>query len=136
MNKKFVVVAISRNEARVWNAGIEPDSPLMEFHRPHENAEHRKTREMREGGRFDHRVEPEYFESIVHAVADAEQIWLVGHGTGKSNEMLLFVQYLEQSYPALAPKVVDTVDADLMNLTNGQVLALAREWRVLNKFNS
>lgn len=135
MNKKFVVVAISRDEARVWNAGIDPESPSLEFHRPHENAEYRKTREMRDGGRFEDRVDPEYFESIVHAVAGAEQILLVGHGKGKSSWMLLLVQYLERKHPALAAKVVDAVDADLENLTDGQVLALAREWRVLNKFN-
>lgn len=135
MNNEFVVVAISQNEARVWSAGIEPDSPLMEFHRAHENAEHRKTREMREGGRYEDRVDPEYFEPIVQAVGAAEQILLVGHGTGKASEVLLFIKYLEHKHPALASKVVDTVDVDLGNTSNGQVLALAREWKVLNKFN-
>jgi hypothetical protein len=136
MNTKFVVIAMSRDEARVWNSGIEPNSPVLKLHPPHEDAENRKQREAREGGRFEDRFSPEYFESIVYAIADAGQILLVGHGKGKSSWMLLLIQYLERKHPELGRKVLDAVDADLENLSDGEALALAREWRVLNKFNT
>ncbi|MBC7463472.1 MAG: hypothetical protein H7227_04325 [Actinobacteria bacterium] len=136
MTKKFVVVCMSRNEARVWNSGTEPNSQVLVFHPPHENAEYRKEREMHEGGRFSEHFDKDYFESIVGALTGADQILFVGHGKGKANWMLLLIQYLEGKHPALASKVVDSVEADIENLTDGQVLALAREWKELNKFNN
>ncbi len=135
MNTKFVVVAISRDHTRVWNSGIEPNSQVMKLNPSHEGAEHRKAREAHDGGRFDERINQQYFESIVSAISDAGQILLVGHGKGKSSWMLQLVQFLERKHPELGRKVVDAVEADLENLSDGEVLALAREWRVLNKFN-
>jgi hypothetical protein len=135
MTTKFVVIAMSKDEARVWNSGIEPNAVVLRLCPPHESAEYRKQREARDGGRFEDRISPEYFESIVYAIADAGEILLVGHGKGKSSWMLLLIQYLERKHPELGRKVVDAVDADLENLSDGEVLALAREWQALNKFN-
>ena len=135
MNEKFVVVSISKDEAHVWNTGIDPKSESLEFHPHGEGAEHRITREKKEGGRFNERIDADYFEAIVGALSSAGRILLVGHGTGKSSAMLQLIQYLERKHPAIAHLIVDAVDADLERLTDAQVLALAREWRVLNKFN-
>ena len=61
-------------------------------------------------------------------MSDISEILLIGHGHGKASSMLHFIQYLERKHALLAAKIVDAIDTDLMNMTEPEILAMAREW--------
>jgi hypothetical protein len=65
---------------------------------------------------------------IAEAIAGASEILIIGHGTGKANAMLSFIQYLERKHPGTAQKVVAALDENLEALSETQILSLARDW--------
>ena len=70
----------------------------------------------------------ELFDAVAEAVAGAPAILLVGHGTGKANEMLRLTQYWERKHPEVARKVVGAIDSNLEALSSNQILELVRAW--------
>jgi hypothetical protein len=42
--------------------------------------------------------------------------------------MLYFIDYLERKAPDLASKVVDSIDTNLIAMSEPQILAMARKW--------
>ena len=129
MDKRFIVVAISREEARIWKTGLEPHTHPETLHSSEEITHHRVSAAHQLSGRNSENLNPEYFESISEAISGAEEILLIGHGKGKANSMLNLIQYLERKHSDLARRVVDSLDTDLENLSEGEILALAREWK-------
>lgn len=128
MTNKFIVVAITRDEARVWRSGLEPKTHPELIHPPEDRILHHvRTAEFR-GGHYSDLPSPEYYESISQAMKGAERILLVGHGKGKASAALRLTQYLERKHPDQAMQVVDSLDTDLLNLSEGEILALARNW--------
>ena len=69
-----------------------------------------------------------YFNEICAAVSSANEILLIGHGAGKASEMLHFIQFAERKHPEVAKEIVDAIEADVITLTEPQILALARTW--------
>jgi hypothetical protein len=70
----------------------------------------------------------EYWQQLADSLRDADEVLLVGHGTGKANATLQFRRYLERNAPDLATRVTGSLDVDVQNLTGPQVLALARDF--------
>jgi hypothetical protein len=130
----LVVVAIMRDEARIWTSGVEPGTKPESLHAPSEKARHHHVREAQHhhGHDTDHRSSI-FYESISESVGAAHSILLVGHGKGKANEMLNLTQYWERKRPDIALKVVGAIDSDLESLTQDQVLALVRDWFEQNR---
>lgn len=126
----LVVVAIMRDEARVWTTGVEPGTKPQSVHAPSEKLRHQHVREAQHhhGHDTDHKSSA-FYESIGDAVDGATAILLIGHGKGKANEMVSLTQYWERKRPDVAQKVVGAIDGDLESLSPDQVLALARDWR-------
>jgi hypothetical protein len=52
----------------------------------------------------------------------------MGHGTGRGNAMLQFVQYLERHHSQVAQKIVGQMEVNVPAMTEPQILAAAREW--------
>ncbi|CAB5241000.1 unannotated protein [freshwater metagenome] len=126
---KFIAVAITQDEARVWTTGLEKGTPPEKIKAPHDNTRHHHVRMAQHNGGHD--VDPEetrYFAALCGAIAPASEILLIGHGNGKANAMVRFVQYLERKHPDVAHKVVDAIDSNLQALTEDQILAQARNW--------
>jgi hypothetical protein len=46
----------------------------------------------------------------------------------KGNSKLHFIDYLERKAPDLASKVVDSIDTNLIAMSEPQTLAMARKW--------
>lgn len=125
----LMAVALTRDEAKVWETGVDRDTRPELVRAPSEKSRHHHVREAQH--QHMHGTDltnPAYFESITRAVAGASSILLIGHGKGKANEMLRLTQYWERHHPEVAAKVVGAVDSDLEALTENQVLALARDW--------
>jgi len=124
----FVVLTITKHETRVWTTGTDRGSvPTKIFAPPDYNSHHFRDSPKQEG-RGDGPGVPTYYREIIHAIKDASEILIIGHGNGKASSMLHFIQYLERKEPELASKVVDAIDTNLIAMSEPQILAMAREW--------
>ena len=128
ISEKFIVLTITLHETRVWATGMERGAiPEKIFAPPALNPHHFRP-DPKHHGRGDGPGVPQYYEEIIAAISDASEILLIGHGHGKASSMLHFIQYLERKHALLAAKIVDAIDTDLMNMTEPEILAMAREW--------
>ena len=125
----FVVVALTRDEARIWLTGVESGARPERIVAPHDQERHHHVREAQHhhGHDTDH-DQVKFFESIAATVAPASEILLVGHGKGKADAMLKLTQFLERKHPNVAANVVVAIDADVESLSPNQILSLARDW--------
>ena len=125
----MAIVAITRDEARVWNAGMEKGAVPQRLHAPSDIGQHHHVRQAQHnrGHDTDHDNQ-RFYESIARAVEGANEILIVGHGKGKADHILRFTQFLERKHPAIAAKVVGAMDSNLNAMTEAQILATAREW--------
>ncbi|MEO6568492.1 MAG: DUF2934 domain-containing protein [Opitutaceae bacterium] len=69
-----------------------------------------------------------YFEPVAERLSRAQQILIFGSGTGTSSEMDQFVAWLNVHHPELARRVVGAQVVDEHHLTDGQLLAKARDF--------
>ncbi|CAB4339046.1 MAG: hypothetical protein F2839_04260 [Actinobacteria bacterium] len=124
---KFVVAVIMRDETRIWTTdaarGEEPTTihPALDQHKHVREAQHH-------GGHDSSKSEKPYYEAISAALSPAAEILLIGHGTGKGNSMLTFVQHLERHHQDVAKKIVGAVDENIVAMTEPELLAAARSW--------
>jgi hypothetical protein len=65
---------------------------------------------------------------VAQALQAAEQILILGTGTGTSSEMDQFVAWLKLHHPGLAKRIIGSLVVDEHHLTEGQLLAKAREF--------
>ena len=126
---KFVVVAITADDARIWSTGLEKGTHPERIYAPDERGSHHHIRQAQhKGGHGSDPAEHGYFDVLARELAQASEILLIGHGVGKANAMLRFTQYMERHNPDVAKKVIGAVDADLNALSENQILAKARDW--------
>ncbi len=127
-NHKFVVVAITQQDARIWADGLVPGTEPEHVHPPDEGRENHHIGHAQNRQMHDHANDPKFFELVAHSIKDAGAILLIGHGKGKANAMLGLIQFLERKHPDLAKKVISALDSDLTAMSEAQILKLAREW--------
>ena len=129
MLQKFVVVALTQDEACIWATGLEKGTHPEKIYAPDEKGLHHHVKQMQHrGGHGTDPVEKGFFDILGKNLEGASEILLLGHGEGKANAMLRFTQYMERHNPVVARKVIGAVDADLNALTENQILAKARDW--------
>ncbi len=68
-----------------------------------------------------------YFGEVVEGLKGNENILIFGSGSGSSSAMELFVTWLNDHHKDIAERVMDTVKVDQSHLTEGELLAKARE---------
>ena len=126
---KFVVVALTQNEARIWATGLEKGSHPEKIFAPADKGSHHHVRQTQhQGGHSGDPADKGFFDVIGQHVAGASEILLVGHGEGKANAMVRFVQFMERNNPSVAKKVVGAIDTDLNAMTENQILSTSRTW--------
>jgi hypothetical protein len=125
----LVVVELTRDKALVWTTGVDPAGQSRVIRAPSEKSHHVHVREAQHhhGHDTDHQ-NTAFYESISRAVAGATRIVFVGHGKGKSNEMLRLTQFWERKHPTIGARVAGDLDSDSEALSEHQVLALVRDW--------
>jgi hypothetical protein len=69
--------------------------------------------------------EPSFYEQIAKDLVPAQEIILIGHGTGKSSALDYLVNYLKSHHPEVATRVVGTEVADLSGLNEPEIEAIA-----------
>lgn len=124
-----MVVIIDHHAARVFHdvgASQLQDRATIKPYDPHHfrrHLVHRKEAHYR-GDRVPE--EPSFYEEVAAALAPANEIVLIGHGTGKSNAATVLAEYLEKHHPELSRLVKATETADLSSLTDAEAEVIAK----------
>lgn len=126
--EKLAIVAVTRDQAKVWRHGIGPedlpevvDAPIEVDHR------HRRTGQNHHGHDTDHEY-PEYYEAISSLIREIDVVLLMGHGEGKGSAVEKFHKYLLKEHPQLAGKVLDILAVNLNAMSDNQITMNARQW--------
>lgn len=124
-----MVVVIDHHAAHVFRdlggsrpvpeATVEPYDP----HHFHHHLIHRKEAHYR-GDRVPE--DTSFYEEVADCLVPADEIVLIGHGTGKSSAVDVLVAWLKKHHVEIAQRVVATETADLSALTPPDVESLAK----------
>lgn len=74
----------------------------------------------------------QFYESVAQALRGAEQVLLFGSGTGSSSAMEQLLKHLRHSHADVAGRIIGSLKVDAQHLTEGQLLAKAREFYAAN----
>jgi hypothetical protein len=122
------LLVIDHHEARIFHAemiGAIPQRVLP--HKPDEFFRH--AHNSKDVSRGQDKPDPtSYFEPIVKVLQAAGPILIFGTGTGTSSEMEQFVAWIKIHHPDLSKRVVGSLVVDEHHLSEGQLLANAREF--------
>jgi hypothetical protein len=70
--------------------------------------------------------DPAFYEEVAQLLVPADEIVLIGHGTGKSSAVTYLHDYLQEHHPTVALRVIATEVADLSALTAPEIEAIAK----------
>jgi len=124
-----IVVVIDHHAAHIyhdlgdsWPQGevtVKPYDPFgFQHHLIHRKEAHYKGDRVPE--------EDSYYEEIAMDLVHAEEIILIGHGTGKSSAVGFLAEYLKAHRPEEFQRIVATETADLSALTEPQIEEIAK----------
>ena len=123
-----LLVVIDHREARVYKTDLRGAKPI----RIVPDDPHGFDRELRnDENDGDGKRRPErkgFYEAIAKALRGADTILLFGEGTGESSAMDHLLKELKHSHGDLAKHVVGSLAIDEKHLTEGELLAKARDY--------
>jgi hypothetical protein len=123
-----MVVAVDHHQARLFTIeGRSGSERTLRPYDPHHFLHHLTHRQERELRGQREPEEPSYYSQIASALAPAQRIVLLGHGTGHSNAAAHLQELLRAKHPDIGRRVVATRALDLSATTEPQLLALALE---------
>jgi len=126
--RAHMLVVIDHQHARLFSAETNGNGPLLVLAHALADAP-RQAHPAR--NYFSGKEKPapgSYFEPVAKALKGAEHILIFGLGTGASSEMEQFTAWLKKNHPELDGRITDTRAMDLPHLTDGQILAKARDF--------
>jgi hypothetical protein len=122
-----LLVVLDHREARVYKTELHGAVPQkIRPYNPHGFGRHlHYVQDESNGQRKPERLS--FYQAIIKTLQGAEQILLLGRGTGASSAMEQLLAELRQHHVELAKRVVGSVVVDEQHLTRDQLLAKARE---------
>jgi hypothetical protein len=122
------LVVISHREALIYRS-VESGTVPQQI-RPHAREDYfRHAPNSADFSRGQEKPDPgSFFEPVAGVLNGAGRILVFGNGTGTGSELDQFVLWLKRHRPALAARIVGTETIDSHHLTEGQILAKAREF--------
>jgi hypothetical protein len=122
-----MVVVIDHHSAHIYQQpGDSHDGVTIRPYDPHHfhhHLIHRKEAHY-QGDRVPE--ETSFYEEVARSLAPADEIVLVGHGTGKSSALDVLVEHLKNHHPELSQRLIATETADLSALTAPELEAIAK----------
>jgi len=103
---------------------VEPYDP----HHFHRHLVHRKEAHY-QGDRVPE--ESSFYEEVAQNLVPANEIVLIGHGTGKSSAVDVLVDYLKKHHAEISRRVKATETADLSALTEPEIEAIAKRHMIV-----
>ncbi len=126
--EKLAVVAITRDDAKIWRHGISPQDLPEKVLAPVEvDHRHKRTGQFHHGHDTDH-FYPEFYEEIYQMIRGFDVILLIGHGDGKASSIERFHNYLTKNHPDTLSKVIDSLNLNLVALSDAEISMNARQW--------
>lgn len=126
-----IIVVIDHHAARLYQdlggsrpemeATVKPNDP----HRFHHHLAHRKEAHY-QGERVPEEIS--FYEQVAKDLVPAQEIILIGHGTGKSSAVEFLAQHLKAHHPAIFQRVTATETANLSALTEPEIEAISRKY--------
>jgi hypothetical protein len=130
-----LLLVINHHEARLYRSQVSGGVPNVIL--PHEPSDYfRHAPHSKDFSRGQEKPDPNsFFQPVAEALQAAGQILVFGTGTGMSSEMDQFIAWAKIHHPDLTERIIGAVVIDEHHLTEGQLLAKAREfyaktWRV------
>ncbi|HXA15070.1 MAG TPA: hypothetical protein VNW23_08080 [Opitutaceae bacterium] len=122
------LLVIDHHEARLFRSEMYGAVPLQILpHKPEDYFRH--AHNSRDFSRGQEKPDPNnFFEPVAKALQATGQILIFGTGTGTSSEMDQFIAWLKLQHPELATRIIGSLVIDEHHLTDGQLLAKAREF--------
>jgi hypothetical protein len=125
-----IAVVIDHHLARVYQDINGPRTENEDSVRPYDpHGFHRHLIHRKEAHYQGERVPEEhsFYEEIAKDLVPAQEIVLIGEGTGKSSAVEFLVEYLKKHHPTIYQRVIAIEDADLSALTEPGMEAMARQ---------
>jgi hypothetical protein len=122
------LLVIDHHEARIFRTEMKDAVP--ERVAPHEPEDFfRHAHNSKDFARGREKPDPNsYFEPVAGALSGGGPILIFGAGTGTASEMEQFVAWLGRHHPDVARRVIGSQVVDENHMTDGQLLAKAREF--------
>jgi len=122
------LLVIDHHEARLFRAEVNGGIPERIL--PHEPDDYfRHAHNSKAFSRGQEKPDPNsFFEPVAKVLHAPGQILVFGTGTGMSSEMDQFIAWLKLHHPDLAQRIIGSLVVDEHHLTNGELLAKAREF--------
>jgi hypothetical protein len=122
------LLVIDHHEARIFQLGTNSTVPNRILpHKPEDYFRH--AHNSKDFSRGQEKPDPNsFFEPVASALKAAGKILVFGAGTGTSSEMEQFTTWLKFCHPGVAARVVGSQVVDENHMTDGQLLAKAREF--------
>ena len=123
-----LLVVLDHHEARIYRTEVQGSVPMSIVpYDPHGYGKHlHSAHEWTDGKRPPERKS--YYEAVAKTLRGAEQVLLLGSGTGRSSAMDQLLADLKDHHPDVAEKIIGTVIVDAHHTTEGQLLAKARDF--------
>jgi hypothetical protein len=125
------LLVIDHHEARLFRSEMHGTVPQqLHPHEPDRYFRHEQNSQNLSRGK--ERPDPNsFFEPVAKALQAASQVLIFGTGTGTASEMDQFNHWLKKHHPAIAARIIGSLVVDEQHLTDGQLLAKARDFYAL-----
>jgi hypothetical protein len=126
-NETHLLLVIDHHEARIFRSEMRDAVPRQILpHKPEDFFRH--AHNSKDFARGQEKPDPNsFFEPVAQALKSASKVLILGTGTGLSSEMELFTAWLKLCHPDVAARVIGSLVVDEKHLTDGQLLAKARD---------
>lgn len=124
-----IIVVVDHHSARIYQDPGAAHSETETTVRPADpNNFHRHLIHRKEAHYEGERVPEDtaFYEQVAKDVVPAQEIVLIGHGTGKSSALDFLMEYLRAHHPEILQKVIATKVVDLSALTEREIEAMVR----------
>jgi hypothetical protein len=122
------LLLIDHHEARIFRSEMRDSLPQQILpHKPEDYFRH--AHNSKDFSRGQEKPDPNsFFEPVARALQSGGRILIFGTGTGTSSEMDQFIAWLKAHDPGVAGRIIGSLVVDGHHLTEGQLLAKAREF--------
>ena len=121
-----VFVVLSRTHTKIWKHSFEPGAVPIAFSETYIDKDYRKMMSQYFSGRNRSKLDPHFVEKVSLELKGFEHIYLAGGGKGKASAVHNLASYLKEHHQDIASKIRAIEDIDAENMSDGELLAVAR----------
>ncbi len=122
-----VFVVLSRTHTKIWKGSFEAGSIPTSFAEAHKDKDYRKVLNQFLSGRNRSKLDPHFAEKVAFEIKGFDYIYLAGGGKGKASAVHNLASYLRDHHQEIAKGIRAIQDIDAENMSDGELLAVARK---------